>query len=641
MGNELIVELAVEKESLQRTYRSHGTTWACEAEALSSIEGRGRKAKLKILDLLALLEERDLADLDKELSGERLDALGDLLLKVLFGSDEHTLRRALDNIYEEEGRWPTYEPVRVRIIAHDDRFVALPWMATQWRTHLLIDKAWTFEGCLEETGTSPACLMLPPKVLVVAPELGRGGDATLASEAHVREITGLIEAMRPGWTAKAEHFHVVSSFDEEPIHGAYDVLYYYGHGQLLEGQASLQMAHRDVLVRDLFRQAPGLQGHPPSLVLLNACSVGRAGWHSAGNHLCNKGASLVVANVSPSYADVAREFAMTWLTAVLKRRQDPVKAAHDRAFGRGASSYTFSNFATVAVTSRLGAWSVRRLPGVGGHERLKKALDLDREAQRAVFKERIEKMLDERSPVRMQVAVAYGPPGNLMEHASVQLCEHVEKKLRDESVQINKYHLRPGANDALDRLALERAIRTLPAARALHPFSMGAAIRALAPDDLSDGARRVAWLDGGLLRMKAPFASERLDAFLGFMRDTVGSTVEGIHAIASIAVEVDPGEQSALEKHLRALAVSKGWLSGVRLSVLAPFGEAPVEELIHYLEDAGCSPGVAPDLGEALMTLTGGRYGDLVKELDRVETLGSFEAVFEDVKRRIKPDGKS
>ncbi len=241
----------------------------------------------------------------------------------------------------------------------------------------------------------------------------------------------------------------------------------------------------------------------------------------------------------------------------------------------------------------------------------------------------------------MQVAVAYGPPGNLMEHASVQLCEHVEKKLRDESVQINKYHLRPGANDALDRLALERAIRTLPAARALHPFSMGAAIRALAPDDLSDGARRVAWLDGGLLRMKAPFASERLDAFLGFMRDTVGSTVEGIHAIASIAVEVDPGEQSALEKHLRALAVSKGWLSGVRLSVLAPFGEAPVEELIHYLEDAGCSPGVAPDLGEALMTLTGGRYGDLVKELDRVETLGSFEAVFEDVKRRIKPDGKS
>jgi hypothetical protein len=684
----LTIKLGIANGRLLRTYAAHGRTWECEPEGLAQIESQDLPGgRMTLPELLGVLDQRDRKTLEEKLSQSQLDKVGDLLFKVLLGSTETAWQRVLNAVYSVAGKTPLYAPLRVRIqiaqnSGEDRRLWGLPWMTTWWGGKLLIrpygsqERGWSFETCGHTTELDDVVLHVPPKMLVLAPGLSDSSAGVRVQTAtHIMALREQLNAGRRGWCGDGskpggdpERYVEVSDLQEarralENPRFRPEILYYYGHGAVIEEQTYLlfgpgsgKRPRKQILddktnnihLRDLLARLGGPRPKP-LLVFLNACSLARAGWCSAGN-LLGDDVALVLAHMAPVYGSDATEFAHRVLQQILNGR-DPVEAAHELLpAARSSGARPVSDFTSVMVHASYRTWTTHRAPGAGGHAGLKEALELDRESQRAIFRQNLEEIQTWRHnpgdqtqtrPARISVAIAYGSADDALSAAATQLCDHVLKTLA--GIAINKVDLWPRPSDPLSpltRLGLEGALTGLREAVDASIKEPGHVLPALAPRPFPNGDLRVVWLNAGVLPVdvyKRPEpAKQALGQLRAFLRDVIlpqMPDLSDVHVVCTLALEMSanatPQKPSELEDLLDPALETTSWGGTLRLMVLSPFGQASRNELSRYLMERGCPMNLVKDLTSTLLALSGGSYQKLVEWLDEKPNLGSYEALLD------------
>lgn len=673
---EVTVELSIDNGTLHRHYRAATGHWDGPADPVDAIAIRGEQGEVISLPmLLDWLHPRGSARatagvLEEKLTGPAQEVAGQVLFAVLFGRDRRASTRErspvqimCDKVYGEPQKTPLFRELRVRVWVSPDGessgLRGLPWMATRWSGHLLIDKGWTFESWPSDPTDEPLALRAPPKVLVLAPERGKAEPDDLGTRKHILALRDIWEGVWPRWTRTQGHFEVASSLEEArqimEERALPEVVYYYGHGTLEHGRSYLAISDGGdsrIDVGDLLVHLPALNRHRPSILFLNACFVGRAGWGSAGHQL-GQAIALVLAHAMPVRGGAAQKLAERFWTAVVRDRVDPVIAVHDRSsggvdhLGVRATNRQFLDLAPAVVTSSYSRAHFQRPPGIAGYEAIRKAFDLDRSKQRAHFRDKLEDTL--RSGAKVHLVIAHGGPGNLMEKAPDQLLEYLLSKKLERELHIHKVALRKGVEDRLkgaqdepspgetpeppfDRLALEAAL-LVEAARTsgARPMTLEPAVRSLCRSRLGD-ALPVVWLDAGHIRADSGPTRERVELFRRFLCEAVPPEAD-LFVIGSLAIEVSEASAASTKKMLADVAKNMGYREKLRVNVLDPFEEPPYEEIIDYLEKAGCDAAIRHDLASALLEPPGGSYEAVVRHLDGCRTAADYVTLL----RKLSP----
>lgn len=636
----LTVELEVVEKKLVRRYRTAHDRWDGPADQLRDLVAKGPDGQSltlkKLVEWLGKLpevtDEND--EVETSLTGPGLEAAGNLLFSVLFGRSPGAVTPLLERVWPDRGKQPIHAPVRVRVVvkgadAENTWLVGLPWMATQWCGHRLVENpGWTFESCTDGARDTPIQLRSPPTALILAPGADKtSAEDNLRTREHIVELKAIWDAARSDWTRQPGHFEVASSVEAarralESLHP--EVVYFFGHGAVDRGQSHLVFPcgrEGKIPVRDLLTLLPELNNHPPIILFLNACNLGRAGWHSAG-HLLGGRIPVVLANVSPVRRSAAHELGLHFWEQVVREQRDPVVVAHERpSRGSRAASASLFDRAAVVVTAHYGSVGWRHAPGASGSARMRRAFELDRAKQRGHFWHELDNTL--RSGVRVHTVLAHGARGNLMDKAPAQLCDYLESRA-GERLQIHRTTLRREPHETLDRLGLEGALvaEARRMNRGVKPGDLGGCLRALAPKRLGD-VTPIVWLDAGHVEAGAS-TSTQLAELTAFLSDVAPRPDDDFWVIGSLAIETGPATASTMKQQLERLGRNTGLRAKMRINVLDPFEDPPLVEVISFLEEEGLDRGVADDLAPALLDVTAGSYAALVDRLDALKTHADY-----------------
>lgn len=633
---QLLVSLERSGDRLKRRYRVvDGVAWdgpECKSLRKLSVTRRDDQKRYD-LDLLRRVLAGGESERAAHLTGDGLDAAGELLFQILFGTAadwEDVARR----LHGNPKQYPHRTRVRARIHTEDGELLGLPWRITTWDQHLLLaeQEPWTFEMTHAPSAGDDKVFAPPGRMLVIAPT---GEDDAkiqeLMSDTHVASLRGIVDRVRDKHSSSPDRFRPVTTWHDavEAMKTHWDIVYYYGHGRAAGGQVSLLFGSGGgaVPIRDFVARVRQVR---PSVVFLNACSLGQGGCASAGHQLGGD-APVVVAHVTAARADVARVFAVHWFTEVLVRGSDPIAAANrclspaDLLEEGPATSAHFDHFGSLTVFGHYRTWRVHGRQPSSGFDRLRKALDLDRSAAREAFTRRVERLC-QKEDMNCHALIVHATPGNRLEAIGEQLVEDAEEHFKGR-IELNHVPLSAGPDDVRwDPTALHLRLAALAREQGAsqQEQDMRRLLTHLAPLPLGV-PHRVVVLDLGLMRQPAKPEDALLQA-LTFLRDRVARPALGERAardfrvVGLVAVELPPGQVKAFSKFVQRLP-RKDWETPYfEHSVLPEVGDATWSELRDFLRRTECESDLLDEVLGLLLEKTGdgeesGRYDGLVEEL--------------------------
>ncbi len=617
---ELTVRLSRDGPTLHRAY-SHppygrrpeldsSATWDSFAGEIEFQGLAGPEALARLLDRGRSEELRE------HLTRGRLVEVGELLFELLFGTARRweLLLRGLFNAPSGPCPNPPRHPVRVRVVAEDPLLAGLPWRVTAWRGRWLLDSGWNFEAVANVEPRGHVEVREPARVLVIAP----GAGEPLDTEAHLEDLRETL--------LKISHHYGDDSFlalveTREALTAAMrgmrpDVVYYYGHGAVDGDQACLMLGQDgsapDRLAMADFRRL--LAEGPPSVVYLNACKAGAAGWLSAGHQLVPE-VPCVVAHRTTAWTGEAGPTARRWLDDFLGRGLDPVVALHRLPAGGSTRGFAW---ATSTVWTGYQSWQThRRIASLPRH---RPGLRLDRDQQRALALKHVTDLISSRAR-RVEAIVVYGEAGSLVESFGDQLRHHLE------SYRICLQWARIGDRGAGDRPFphLEEVLGLWLERQAFE--SVEALLRRRAPRPAVAGSTPVLCLDWGTFGTaeRPAVNAEELRDWLLFCSDVLARQCPPeIRVISYLAMVVRGKHQPRLQQTMTRFR------SGIRsqkfrCSLLPALAEIELIDLLDYLEDptnTHCPPTRAREAAERIFESSAGQYEKTVSLIREGEKEG-------------------
>jgi hypothetical protein len=483
-----------------------------------------------------------------------------------------------------------------------------------WSGRLLLDEGWTFEVCFDLALEPHIDFQAPGSILVIAPDFA--DMAPIGTTAHLRDLGQVFDGLAPGHST-SPRFQVARTPAqiERALRGMRpNIVYFYGHGDVDDGQLALELGdgrREPMLMRDLARI---LRESLPSVVFLNGCQTGQAGWHSAGAQLLPD-VPVVIANATTAWSEIASRFAVQWFGAWLQEGLDPIVALH-RLGGR-ASTEGFAWITPVVHTHYHAFTTLRssadRLPYLPADW-------LDREEQRSrVFGYISDLARDPRR--RVMAAIAYAAPGNSLERLPSQIVARVESDA-GERLHIRHITLRFPEQRALRDLAasLTHGLKLQLRHEATAPLEH--VLRAHAPRPTGD-AVPILWLDWGVFGqppLRQPMLSpEQVIEWLKFVRNQIASVCpDELRVIGTVALEVDPSQISRLGSRLSAFEADPGFRNAkFRFRAIPPLREVELSDILDYLDHVDCPTDLTHELAVLIHRATKGHYEETVSLLKK------------------------
>ncbi len=594
-----------------------------------------------------LLDKGSESDLQRWLTGAAVTgetALGQLLYRTLF-PDESIERRVLAYLLDETRPEVALSPIRhgvqVRIWTSARELLGLPWRLTCWKGNLLSDNGWTFAVTPDLGGHHPVRLSALSRILVLAPQVTSLPD--LNTKAHVDELRSQLAAGIPE-QGEDEWFLVVQNraeLDRALRTMPFDVLYYYGHGCIAEGQVCLQLGegrHPQALltISDL-KQMVG--DAPPQLALLSGCFSGAAGWQGAG-HLLSPHVPVVVCSLTTAYTHFAGAFAIRWLKGCLLDRRDPVELVHRRDPSDLAQTQHDFQWATHAVFASYTSWEPT--PLLARRRDPRNPQRLDRIAARAQVIEQVCALRDGRRR-RVEALVAYAHDRSLLERFSWQATDHIERRRVAPvfTVSLQFPH---------ERAELYARLSEDFRRQVAHPREpMGHALRRHAPKVRSAGMP-VLWLNWGVCgdgTMQKKLDLLQLRCWLKWSSEFLSHDhhcPEDLRIVSFIALRVEASKHEILRRKVEDYKLEFN-SERFRAFLLPPLPKVEKGELKDYLSDpdyTSCADNAntvmkATDL---IYQDTDGHYEQVVEHIEWAEKHG-WQSLIDELRKRHEPHSQA
>ncbi len=493
---QVMVDLTLEDGLLVRrhTISDEPGRWL-PGERLDQLARSVGGERLRLSDLLSAIA----AKVPPSIEGARFCAMGEILFDTLFGHDEAAWRPVLTNVYKQPGMNPTYRGVRVRVVSQDQRLAALPWMSVHWKGAALIEHQWTFEVGGDPASDVDVALSAPGRLLLIAPSPDTEGLAqSEATDAHVAALRELIDTIRPGWAESPLQFRVARTMTDAARAAQEmrpEIVAVLARAEKVRGRLCFDIADRagtrTLFLHEMLAGLPALVADPPRALLISAC-VADDDRGPGADSLTDLRAPLVMLHHAP--APLVRAFAMTWLSRVLRDREDPILTACDVA---RAWPPKLDDFASLKMSGAYQAWITQGPPEAKAEE-IEPWLKLDRDDQRGKFHKHLGDLLEHPSK-RLEAVLAYGGPNTHVEEVATQLHDYVHGREGDRiHIRVVRVPL-PGGTGPLPPGSIDRELLRQPEVRSLRPWPprTGDVLGALAPEPLD--RPRVLWLEFGTI----------------------------------------------------------------------------------------------------------------------------------------------
>lgn len=614
---ELTVKLARVGPLLTRAYHLRDFSIEGPSVEWSSLGADFRFGDSTGLDAIAMLLNRGKApELIEHFSQGNLSKAGDVLFRALFGereSWEHVLRNLFD---QPDGPAPTpiRAPVRVRVCTTDPVLSSMPWRATAWEGRRLVHERWTFEVTLEEKARADVRLPARCRVLVIAPQ--RADLDALGTDAHLAQLREALTRVSAHYAddgsiritrTHAETKHALAHMEPE-------VVYYFGHGEVIEGITCLLLEGEQPMSMADLKQAMAV---PARIVFVNGCMTGAGGWESAGHQL-TPAVPLVVSNRTTAWTNHSGPAAIAWLEACLgggpHGERDPVVLLDHLAASESTRGFQWTTTIVHTGHARWSAADVSRTP------RRRIGTDLDRWPQRHEAFAHVSNLVQTRDR-RVEAIVAYGGPGNLIPHAADQLISEVER-IGARLARIKHVELRfPESRKTLTKnlgLQLRDALGIGP-----HD-NLESALRKRAPLADSSGATPVLWLDWGTFGAgdQAPLLldPDHIGMWIEFCAGELSRECpREIRIVSFLAMEIDPGAHTSLVEKFEQHQIDFG-SAAFNADILPAFDRLRLVDLHKYLrdwrEDLDITEKLAGQIADLVFAKTKGRYEETVALLE-------------------------
>jgi hypothetical protein len=262
-------------------------------------------------------------------------------------------------------------------------------------------------------------------------------------------------------------------------------------------------------------------------------------------------------------------------------------------------------------------------------------LALDRDHQRAICHKHVMDLV-EHPTKRLEALLALGKPGHATDRLAQQLRDYVVERDADR-VHITLRRVPfpetrgPGLGEGhflekLRRAAPATTVRVPPATEVEDILSR------MAPPPR--GARRVLWIDSGVLAGQSEYKGE-VEAWLLFLRNIIAPRVPpGVFLVGTLAVEADGGTYERLQRGLPKLCADRRWRTReLGCEMLDPLHDAEVKHLIDYLTRRDCDGNIVDELAELIVQATAGDYGRKLELLRRGHKLGTWHALHDELRK--------
>ncbi|MCP4660529.1 MAG: hypothetical protein GY856_34445, partial [bacterium] len=340
------------------------------------------------------------------LSPELDEELAPRLFEILLGT-ESNWRVALRKTLGEEPGSPVRHGLRLRIVTADPHLRDLPWAISGWKGYSLAEMGWSFEHAADLDAPPQVWLDTPCSALMVAAEPDEHNSLNV--EAHEASFRALLDRV---WNHPVSTglFQIATTADdmvrrlaEEPR-----LVYVYCQARGENGGLELMLRDADGKPRPIpFARLTAALKLPPQILFLNTVGPCPPAPPIPGVPL--------VVHLRRRAADWAtRRDAQIWWNDVLGGRSDPVRAFHDLGpEGRrcGIIRTDYQNWKT----------TVTALPPKADLPRAR----LDRKDHREAMMGAVRRLVAS-SERRVTCVVAYGPPGNLVDHFVVQVTDSLK-----------------------------------------------------------------------------------------------------------------------------------------------------------------------------------------------------------------------
>lgn len=616
----LTVHLGRTKDTLERAYSLGNRTIHRSSVAWQTLGNSFRFADVEGLDAIArLLDGGDEHQLTASFTRSNLAEVGEILFATLFGGPEDwgpVFRAVFDQPDGPEPR-PIFNAVRLRIATRDPALLGMPWRATSWQGKRLVAGLfpWTFEVAASETGRS-AHLPVPPKILVIAPEVAEM-DA-LGTAAHTAELREAAVSVSSRYNDPA-YFRTVDNRDDliAAVQGMQPhLVYYYGHAEVVGGQASLALTDASKRKRSLIMDdLANILKPPPVAVFLNGCMSGASGWHSAGYKL-SPDVPMVISNRTTAWTGRSGPAAIRWIRDLLRGTDDPVALLDTIDAAEATQGF---QWVTTLVHTAYDHWTSgtadeEAMPPIG--------LRLDRQHQRRAALGQVSD-LTQGSLKRVEAMIAYGETGNHVDQACDQVVDYVETRGK-QTARIKRLRLPfPGARDGL-AARLESDLRTALKCRPGDVLEF--ALRNFLPRADATRPTPLLWIDWGTLGhgTQAPLTGAELSEWL-----EIGATLlaaacpKECRIVSFLSIVSAAGSQKRLASFVGTLRLSLT-NDAFGFQLLPEFQGLEVIDIFEYLRDprnTKCPPAWARDMAELLHRAAKGNYEATVALIQEGEAM--------------------
>jgi hypothetical protein len=248
----------------------------------------------------------------------QLQRLGQYLYDQLFGEDKIEIE--------------TNQPVELRIHSDDEFIKRIPWSLLNNGGDFFCANGWSVILSQQKLKNCKSCLLRPtPRILIIAPE--PAGIKTTHARQHLEELEIMLSGINK-LLKKGENVHMVYTWDDfrqKLREKAFDIVYYYGHGDHVQNSSTLLFANgedrilKEVPIIDVAQAFKTSPYAPPQLIYLNCCYGDAGGVLGAGIQL-EKRIPAVITNRTVAMVDAAQKQAKTFFKQILVEGDSPHQA---------------------------------------------------------------------------------------------------------------------------------------------------------------------------------------------------------------------------------------------------------------------------------------------------------------------------